>query len=975
VYDVVVNDEGARSILPRHKPMPAGWRAESFAGTREECLAHIAMMGDGTVASAGGRGPDDAYSRSARVEHRLDILLADAARTYADRIALTVGVADLTYRDLFGRARRLAADLVAAGAQPESFVAVAVDRSAVAVIGMLGVVLSGAAYIPFDTRAPRSRLREIGRQAAVGLVTGSIPAGFADALGLTAVPVPPAGADGPAPAPALSPATAAYAIFTSGSTGKPKGVVTPHRAVVNSTTARFAVFPNESMTYLMLAPLTFDAAVAGLYFTLAAGGRLIVPTEEQAHDSGLVADLVGRYDATHLDGVPSQYAAILEFHAPALTDLRCVVVAGEALSQGLVRRHAAALPGVSLFNEYGPTESTVWAACHLTDPADDGPYAPIGTPIGGVQVEIVDKDLQPVVPGATGEIAISGRQLARGYLGQPDLTAARFVPHPRRVGERLYLTGDLGRVDADGRLVYGGRIGSMVKVRGFRVELGEVEGWLRAQADVVDAVVLPEPFAGTNRLVAVTVRSTTGSSAELPPLRTRLAEHLPAFMVPSVWHEIERMPLTAHGKIDRAAAAALVNVALADGLPVPGPALNGSASNPPLDLGDSVPENALSAPPSRFATPTAARVTLTRIEWTGLMAAHNLADGHARQGTPPQAVALIDRLPAIFRCAEDQRQLDVQNDFECTFFTAAGQPSVLDRPRSPMHHYSSSLSIEVIGNHLRLEGMSVGLLHPTFDNIHDILARHGVPLVPVTEQIFQTPEDPACWADFDALFLVTPNNPTGLDPAPEILEQIALECRRRGVLLIVDFSFRFFSERLDTRDTYAFFENNDIDHVGIEDVGKVWPLLDLKVGSLVSGRHRHAALQAITDDLLLNVSPFVFALLAEFGRADIIGHARDISVRNRAALEQALAGGPLTVVVGGPTMSIAWVRIPDDWDCVEFCDWLEKRSITLLPGRPFYWADPEQGARHVRVALMRPAASFAASVAALADAVGDYEPR
>jgi aspartate/methionine/tyrosine aminotransferase len=367
-----------------------------------------------------------------------------------------------------------------------------------------------------------------------------------------------------------------------------------------------------------------------------------------------------------------------------------------------------------------------------------------------------------------------------------------------------------------------------------------------------------------------------------------------------------------------------------------------------------------------------ARSTLTRIEWAGLMTEHNLADGHARQETSPGVDELVERLPSLYRSVETRSQLDVQRDFEHTFFHAAGQPSVLDRARPPQHHYSSSLSIEVVANHLRAERLRVGMLHPTFDNIPGILRRHGVPLVPVTERIFAAPENPEYWAEFDALFLVTPNNPTGLDPSPEILERIGMECRRRGILLIVDFSFRFFSDRLDTSDTYAFFEENDIDHVGIEDVGKVWPLLDLKVGSIVSGRHRNDALQSITDDLLLNVSPFVFALLAESGPADVVGHARKVSVVNRAALDTALAGGPLSIVGGGPTMSVAWIRLPGTWDAGDLVAWLAARSIVVLPGMPFFWADPDQGSRFIRVALMRPAASFAASAAALADAVSQY---
>jgi amino acid adenylation domain-containing protein len=879
---------------------------------------------------------DDAFARSARAGHRLDLLLLAAAREHGDRVALTIGDVCLSYRDLFERAEILAGELVSLGARPETFIGVAADRSVDAVVAMIGTVLTGAAYLPLDTQAPRERLRETVRRAGVRLVAGPIPPGFAEDLG---VPLP---TTTPRAARATgTPDDAVYAIFTSGSTGKPKGVVVPHRAVVNSTTARFAVFPWRSMTYLMLAPLTFNAAVAGLYFTLAAGGHLIVPTAEESVDPAFVADLVVRHGVTHLDGVPSQYAAILEFHADALAELECVVVGGEPLAQGLVRQHAAALPEVPLFNEYGPTESTVWSTCHVCDPADEGPFAPVGVPIAGVDVEVLGEDLEPVDPGEIGEIVISGRQLARGYLGQPGLTAARFVAHPGKPGQRRYLTGDRGRIDRNGRLVHCGRTDSMVKVRGFRVEVTEVEGWLRAQPDVVDAVVVPEPFAGTTRLVALVLRSNqSGPAAQ--PLRVRLAEHLPSYMIPAVWREIPRIPLTANGKIDRAAAAKLIT------------------------RGEVVPE------PTIDDLQAVAHSTLTRIEWAGLMTEHNLADGHARQDTPPGVDELIERLPSLYRSVEARLQLDVQQDFERTFFRMAGQPSVLDRDRPPQHHYSSSLSIEVVANHLRAEGMRVGLLHPTFDNIPGILLRHGVPLVPVSERIFATPEDPACWGEFDALFLVTPNNPTGLDPSPRTLERIGMECRRRGILLIVDFSFRFFSDRLDTSDTYAFFEENDIDHVGIEDVGKVWPLLDLKVGSIISGRQRNAALQSITDDLLLNVSPFVFALLAESGLADVIGHARKVSVVNRAALTTALSGGPLSIMDAGPTMSVAWIRLPEAWDAGDLVAWLAARDIVVLPGMPFFWADPSQGSRFVRVALMRPAESFATSAAALAGAVSEY---
>jgi aspartate/methionine/tyrosine aminotransferase len=363
--------------------------------------------------------------------------------------------------------------------------------------------------------------------------------------------------------------------------------------------------------------------------------------------------------------------------------------------------------------------------------------------------------------------------------------------------------------------------------------------------------------------------------------------------------------------------------------------------------------------------------TLTHLEWAGLMTEHNMADGHARHESPVDLADVMERLPAVYASASSRSQFEVQADYEGMFFEAAGQPSVLERPRRILHHYSSSLSIEIVANHLRLEGMTVGLLHPTFDNIPDILRRHGVPLVPVGERVLADPERYPDWS-YDALFLVSPNNPTGLDTPPALLERIALKCKALGILLIVDFSFRFFSEHLAARDFYAFLEENDVDHVGIEDAGKTWPTLDLKVGTLVCGPQRHDALETVTDDLLLNVSPFIFALLTELGGSGVVGRSRSTSSVNRGVLERALEGGPLVVQQAGAYMSVAWVRMPSGWTAAEFCAWLSPRGIALLPGMPFFWADHAAGEPFVRAALMRSEQDFAAGAAALADASTEY---
>jgi len=364
--------------------------------------------------------------------------------------------------------------------------------------------------------------------------------------------------------------------------------------------------------------------------------------------------------------------------------------------------------------------------------------------------------------------------------------------------------------------------------------------------------------------------------------------------------------------------------------------------------------------------------TLTRMEWSALMMEHNLADGHARQGLPSKE--LLDRLPEIFALAETDRQIDVEQAFERAFYRAAGQHSVPHRTNRPQHHYSSSVSIEIVANHLRIEGMRVGLLHPTFDNIPDILKRHGVPLVPVPEQVFSAPAELECWDDVDAIFLVVPNNPTGFDPRAEDIERIALECRDRGKLLVIDFCFRFFSRHLGSRDLYAFFEDNGVDHIGIEDVGKVWPTLDLKVGSLVVGERRHEALRAISEDIVLNVSSFIYRLLTESAKFGAVEQARATSVANRAALRSALAGGPAELVDGGDVMSVGWVRLPEGWNCNELVEWLHGRGIGVLPGSPFFWNAQEQGHRYIRLALMRPEAEFETAAKVLARALGEYSP-
>jgi amino acid adenylation domain-containing protein len=477
-----------------------------------------------------------------------EVVLARAAET-PNVPAITAGDVTLTYRELVDRARGLAARLRANGVTTGRLVGVFVDRSADSLVAFLGVLMAGGGYVPLAADLPAERIRMIAAETGLAAVTGAPTANTA------AIPAPFVPVGGPAsdqPATIVSADLVAYVIFTSGSTGRPKGVVVPHAAAVASTNTRFEIYPHERMTYLVSAPLTIDAAVAGLYFTLFAGGRIVLPSPAAQADPGLLAELVARERVTHFDGLPSQYAMLLEFHAEDLRSLRCVVLGGESLPYKLSRSHLDALPDAALFNEYGPTEGTVWCTAHRCTERDPGPRVPIGRAIRGMRVTVMTDDLRPSPPGTVGEICIGGTGLAHGYLGQPARTAERFVPDPAAHGERLYRSGDFGAVDAHGEITFHGRVDHMVKVRGFRVELDEVEAAVLEHPDVITAVVVPHEAATGIRLVAV-VTVAVGRPVGARALAAFVGNRLPGYMVPTVWRRVDALPMTRTGKADRLA--------------------------------------------------------------------------------------------------------------------------------------------------------------------------------------------------------------------------------------------------------------------------------------------------------------------------------------------------------------------------------------------------------------------------------------
>nr|WP_208865825.1 non-ribosomal peptide synthetase [Streptomyces zinciresistens] len=477
-------------------------------------------------------------------------------------VALVLDERRLTFGELNTLANRLAHELIRRGAGPEDRVAVLLDRSVESVVALLAVLKAGAVYLPLDSGHPADRVAHVLADAGVRLLISS--AGPATALAPRTVPVvhvEEGAQDGPGDdpdVPALHPAHPAYILYTSGSTGRPKGVVVEHRALANllhsHETTLFAAHLRETgrpaARVAVTAPLTFDASWMGL-LALFAGHELHLLDDTTRRDPAAMVRYVGRHGVDFLDTTPTYGLEMLEhglLTTPALTP-RTLTFGGEAVPEPLWRRLLAE-PGVSAHNFYGPTECTVET---LTTPLQGTSTPIVGRPVEGARVYVLDEGLRPVPPGVTGELYIAGRGLARGYAGRPGASAERFVAHPFAHGARMYRSGDLARWRADGTLEFCGRADDQVKVRGFRIEPGEIEAALGRHPDIAHgAVVLREDRPGDKRLVAYAV-PLPGRTPEPAALRAFLAGALPEYMVPAAFVLLGALPATANGKLDRGA--------------------------------------------------------------------------------------------------------------------------------------------------------------------------------------------------------------------------------------------------------------------------------------------------------------------------------------------------------------------------------------------------------------------------------------
>ncbi|OBI34257.1 non-ribosomal peptide synthetase [Mycolicibacter sinensis] len=508
-------------------------------------INELDMLGeaDRSWLDAASRGPDFAATPTT-----LGSLVADRAALTPDAVAVVDDHGRYNYAEINARANRIAHHLIAAGIGTEDKVAVLLGRSVDLVVTALGIAKAGAAYVPVDPEYPPERIEFILGDARAALVireplTQEELAGRPD--------TDPTDTDRVRP---LRPDNLAYLIYTSGSTGLPKGVEVAHAPIAEYLMwfgQEYRI--DDTDVLLQVASPSFDVSIGELFGTLGNGARLVIPRPDGLRDIGYLTDLLQREGVTAMHFVPSLLGLFLSL--PGVNQwrsLRRIPIGGEPLPGELADKFHATFDAL-LHNFYGPTETVVNSSRYKVEGAQGNRIVPIGSPNINTTIRLLDDALQPVPVGVIGEIYIGGTHLARGYFDRPSLTAERFVADPWALGQRMYRTGDLARRNAAGDLEFIGRADDQVKVRGFRIELGEVAAAISVDPSVGQCVVVVSDLPALGRSLVAYLTPAGDTEVEIPRIRARVAAALPEYMAPVAYVVVDDIPITTHGKIDRAA--------------------------------------------------------------------------------------------------------------------------------------------------------------------------------------------------------------------------------------------------------------------------------------------------------------------------------------------------------------------------------------------------------------------------------------
>jgi len=493
--------------------------------------------------------------------HCLHELFEERVERAPNAIAVTYDDEQLSYDELNRRANQLARHLRNLGVGPEVLVGICVERSIEMIVGLLGILKSGAAYVPLDSSYPLERLSFMLEDATPGVLLTQeklleiLPSHWGHTICLDSDwPIIAAEDEQNLPRIATE-ENLAYVIYTSGSTGRPKGAMLTHKGVVNCVRWMQETYKlDETDRFLLKTSLNFDPSVWELFWTLWVGGRVVVARPEGHLDTAYLVETIRREQVTTVYFVPPMLRAFLEqAGVERANSLRRVICGGEGLPKETMDRFFERLPGAALHHSYGPTEASIAATEWLCVPGANRGMAPIGRALSNTQIHLLDEHLQLVPVGAAGELYIAGVHVGRGYLNRPELTAEKFIPDPfsREPGARFYRTGDLARYSMDGNVEFLGRIDSQVKIRGYRIELAEIEAAIASHPAVKAAVVEIKAEADGDKQLVAYLLPQEHADISAAEVRNFLRAKLPDYMVPSWIVMIAELPLTANGKVDR----------------------------------------------------------------------------------------------------------------------------------------------------------------------------------------------------------------------------------------------------------------------------------------------------------------------------------------------------------------------------------------------------------------------------------------